>query len=768
MHFESAWKKYVEIPWVEFRQVFRPPEKLKKYKFSAFIFLLGLGHSCGFFSSDALLITRQGPSSLFLMYVVGSLLSLSLAGLLFLLVKKLSSFKVLRACFFAFGFVFLVAWIALTREISFPHFYLLLSAWVEASYLLTTVIFWISASVAFNAFQAKRNYPFLIAAGILGEMAGNFFVSVSSQKYGAQNFILVWSLALFSACFLFGRLSDFDKHPSHADKLRKPVNPELTDENEPLRLSSIRLTSLLFIFWLAFAFFSYGIDYLYNVKALEVFPNEDALASFFGIVGLAAGTGVLFYQLFIAAPLTLRFGIDRTIFLIPLLVVLGAALLKFSHTLGALAAAQAVVHYFADYVAAALVHPVLNVLSNKKRGFIEVFSEGFGKPAGTLFLFLFALAFSFRSDPSRMMDFLFVGSLMFLAFPFLFHRVYLRHLIHCLDSNDLHLVSNAVHALGERDKASAVSSLLKLLAESKNIQVKKNIVLSLGQMRSREAFQEILGLFSIRNEALQLAVVESLGRFKNYESIAALFQLLKSRGNVSFRVRMKAMRLLTGLVGKKMIPFLMESLQAPDLRIQANAIEMIGLLKDPRAFSVLVPFLTHEHHRIRANAAIALYRFRKSRSEAKKVIRELYASAEPLNRISALYAIGLLKLENYKSELISQLNSDDKKTLEFVTVALASMKESCFCVPFVRLLLDRDRGFAMGVLRHMSRFPLYSSLLVFEEIARLPEVQRQFIFMRLHQTGLDFSEEEKMVYGKDTVSGSTPHVPFYTFQEISR
>jgi HEAT repeat protein len=165
----------------------------------------------------------------------------------------------------------------------------------------------------------------------------------------------------------------------------------------------------------------------------------------------------------------------------------------------------------------------------------------------------------------------------------------------------------------------------------------------------------IVDLFSVRNESLQLAVVESLSRYRNYQSMLALFRLTKSKNNVSFLVKMSATNFLTRLVGKRMIPFLLESLEDPDLRMRANAIESIGLLKDRKTLSILVPYLKVENHRIRANAAVALYPFRRTRRQALACLETLFRSKEKVHHLASLFAFGELKLRQYEKDLIRLL-----------------------------------------------------------------------------------------------------------------
>jgi HEAT repeat protein len=727
-----------------------------------------MGYACGFFSADSMLVSRQGPQFLFYVYIFGALLSLALAGLFFLGVHWFEWSKLLSVGLFFLGLSFLGAWWWLRRSEGNREFFILLSSGLEAGYAFSVMAFWSLASRCFEGFEAKRRYPILIAAGIFGEMVGSLGLSRGVYFFGAANFLLVWAVVLILwPAFLHFSLKAFKTSSAlPAPNLSRPINPTEPLAEEGLRHSTNRLIFVLFVFWFLFSFFSFSIDYLFSFEVVKNFTSEIHIASYFGQVAFFANLAVLFYQIFLTAPLQMRFGIDRNIFLIPFLTCLGGLILFFSSSLFAYSMVQALVHYLVDYVASGLLHPVLNVLPERRRVISETISEGIGRPAvGILLLLLFSFGV-FSGAPQRLRECFIIGSFLFVLFPFLFHRVYLGHLMRCLQSNDLHLVGSAIQALGERDKAPAVPQLLEMLAEAKDIQLKSSIVLTLGQIRSPMAFKQIIALFSLRNERIQLAVVESLARFKSYQSIFALYRLLMSKHNVSFYVRINAMHLLARLVGKGMIPFLLENLEDPDPRVVANAIESIGLLKDQKTIPLLLPFLQHDNHRIRANSVIALFHFRSIRPLAMKALEDLYQSEDSVPRRAALYAIGVLKLEKYKPDLFIHLESEDSAIREFSCAALARMRDPRFVVPYLELLLQEPEKRAVGIARHIGFFPRYSRWVFFEEVSKLPQDQIEFLFGRLEQTPLDFSEEKEILSGRMTIE--TIPLPVLTFVDINQ
>jgi hypothetical protein len=726
------------------------PELKKTLYFTVFNFFLTAGIFGGNFGANALLISRVGTSPLFYVYFGGSVLALFLCVLLLFLAQRYNREKIFSISFLLFGSLVTLSWYALTIEGIPPWVYAAVRGLFYGVFVVSSLEYWLLASDSFTNFEARRRFPFLVAAGITGKMIGGMIVKLTAVQFHAVNFILVWGLILTLAPPLFlwflkrgtGYSSPTVEPPLEAESLSKELGSSKV-------LFSSGLSILLFSFWLFYSFSSFTIDYVFNLTVREHILQEDVMAAYFGKVAMVACFVILLYQVFFAGRLSLRFGVDQTVVLLPLIMAVAWGLVYFRPSLTSLALAEGAIYYFADFASVALLHPVLNVYPYDRRGAVKVFTEGFGRPAGTLLLLCAAWAVSFQFSVSSLSFYMFAATLLFLAYPFFFHFAYLKHLLACIQSKDLSLVSNAIQALGEKNKTAAVSRCLPY--RRKQI-ISRSAPSFLGQMQSREAFPVIVELFSVRNESLQMAVVDSLSRYRNYQSMLALFRLTKSKNNVSFQVRMSATIFLTRLVGKKMIPFLLAALEDTEPRVRANAIESIGLLKDPKTLPILLPYLEDENHRIRANALIALYPFRKGRKQALHCLKALYRSDDKLARLAALFAIGELKLKSYEMDLLRLLNDPDPAVGIHAAASLGKMKNPEFCPPFLELLLDETEGVALEAIRHLGKFPRYSRYLLFERIGALNATQRSLIFSRLDKTPLDFSTERGLLREEELIA----------------
>ncbi|MGH7831049.1 MAG: HEAT repeat domain-containing protein, partial [Candidatus Binatia bacterium] len=415
----------------------------------------------------------------------------------------------LVASFLVLGSVTLGLWQFLNAGQSSRVLLFAVRAWFYGAMVLSSVQFWLLASDIFSNFEAKRRFPLLVASGILGTMAGSYFVSLSAPAFEIRHFILVWGLTLLLIPFI---LAPFFKHPEAASTTAasRAIVAEETDPTKSRRTTRW-LVWALFLFWMIYSFFSYGMDYAFNLKVKEHFPDEHSMTQFFGKVGLVANTAVLLYQVLVASPLAMRYGIDRTILFIPFLFLLSMILIYFHPSLLAVAFAEGVIFYFSDYAAEGALNPISNVFSQKNRSWAKMLSEGAGRPVGTLLLLFVGLMFGFDMTFRQIVLVMLGVSAAFLFFPLVFRKIYFRHLKNCLHAPDLNLVANAIQALGERQYGGAVGDLRSLLKESSDISLQRNILVSLGKIQNRETIKDIVGMFRTKNESLQMGVVESLG-----------------------------------------------------------------------------------------------------------------------------------------------------------------------------------------------------------------------------------------------------------------
>ena len=726
--------------WDEAWQVLFKRKDPKTLVFAFLNLLLGLGYAWGVFSSNAMLISRTGTGSLFYIYLGSSLTALLLAAILYWMIDRFSRRKIFFLCFQGLGASTILIWLAALGEPQATAFYFGIRVFFYAMFIMVTLLYWLVASDYFTNYEAKVRYPYFIAFGVIGEIVGSFTVNQFAAQFHTINFLLLWGLVLIGSPFLLLKIKRLAPEIEAGKNLDPPTGSFRTEYK-----SLSMLVGLLVAFWISHVYMAYGLDYFYNTSALERFGDEDQLASFFGKVAIFSLSLVFIYQIFFAGRLARRFGLEQMLWGLSALYVIGIGLIHFFPSLVTIAVAECLVFFFVDLTAQSLLQPVNKLFPGKARGKIMVAMEAIAFPAGTSLLLLVALLLLTYGRAEMISVFLLAWSFSFFGFAYFFGRTYLTYLQECLQSVDGGMVLNAVHALGEPNKRQAAPALEKLLVSTQDISILRAALLSLGRMHSHASFAKIVEYFSVPNESLQLAVVESISHFEGEEGVAAMYHLIRSNQNVSFQVRMSATLLLTDLLGEKMRPLLLAELAEDNDRLKANAIESLALLKDPEVIPALVPYLHHDNRRVRANAAIALYPFRSTRSQAVETIEALLRSASTMETFAGIYAIGELQLLQFRDELRPLVQDPDKRMRQHATLALAKMGDLEACAKVSELLLDPEESFVLETARNLSRFRPQARTMVFENISRLKAGEKSRILAALDQTPLDFSREKELL-----------------------
>lgn len=718
-------------------------------RFAALALLSNIGCVFGLFPTNALLVSHVGTASLFTAYLGSAIAILGCTGLYFLLADRVPRRRLFAASHLLAAAAVVAAWSALHAPQLPAWYYTLIRALFYGLYVLGHLQFWLLASETFSSYEAKRVYPTIIAADIAGTMLGGVLLTLGARYIAATDFLLCWAALLAGLPLLLIGL--------HRRSFGTPPPATITP-TAPFA-TTWPLVLVLFGFWLTYALLCHGVDYLYHVTAVAAVPEADQLTAIFGQVTAGASIFVLCYQLGAAQRLAARFGIDRALFLIPLVIIGSCSLLVWAPTLLTAAIAEALTFFFADFASLALLQPLFNTIPRAIRGRVKICTEGFGQAAGVLCLFGLAVGGASVLTPHRLSVVLLAVAVASLALPWALHRLYMRHLVHCLRSSDHELVINAVQALGEPNKSVAAAPLLRLLHDTTQIHLQRNIVLSLGQMRSGEAFHDIVQLFAVRNESLQNAVVEALSDYRNYDSMLAIFRLLRSGTNVSLQVRMNAVMVLTRLIGTAMTPFLLTALDDADPRVQANTLDALGTLRDRKIVPVLLPFLTHPHHRVRGSAIVALWALRPARAVRLRVqhaLDALYHSNDPLEYQTALYVIGAARRTSYIPDLLRLRSAADRRVRRLAAVALAQMEIHRYAKTLGALLQDSDEAFALDTAKRLGQFPATSRWAMFEWIDQQPAAARTQLLDRLAATGLDFSEEQDALDRRATLFTYAP------------
>ncbi|MDD2715432.1 MAG: HEAT repeat domain-containing protein [Candidatus Wallbacteria bacterium] len=247
-------------------------------------------------------------------------------------------------------------------------------------------------------------------------------------------------------------------------------------------------------------------------------------------------------------------------------------------------------------------------------------------------------------------------------------------------------------------------------------------------------FDHLTGLLSdpsgqVRKEAVFLA-----RKYKRLEILDALYQSFKSESNEKIRA------MTVGTFGEfgdaKVVPWLTQALSDKDPRVRANSIESLEKfqLKDPD-LEMIFKCLDDENNRVKANAAMALWKFGGLRmiTYMGGILKE---SSEKWQRASAAYALGEIKSMQGLDYLRMALSDREFEVRRNAVVALGKIGDS-EAVDRLRDIFSAEYPdvkksiiAALGQIGSRKAFEALSSIASDDEAFALPAFEQMGRFQR--------------------------------------
>ena len=200
--------------------------------------------------------------------------------------------------------------------------------------------------------------------------------------------------------------------------------------------------------------------------------------------------------------------------------------------------------------------------------------------------------------------------------------------------------------------------MTKLLTLSPKKLIRKTIILGLGYEGKDSSLSAVLGEFQSDKEEIQIAVLDALKVAHHYKATQFLMKILMAQEKPkSLRVRMNATKIVAGLYGRQVIPFLLNGLEDPDPRIVANTLETLSIYKDKNLIPYFRKFSKSENPRVRGNALLGLSYFKTTRKEYFQAFEEILKGGDLKMISSILYVIGMVRDSHFKGEIVALKNS---------------------------------------------------------------------------------------------------------------
>jgi AAA family ATP:ADP antiporter len=205
--------------------------------------------------------------------------------------------------------------------------------WLSVFNLFVVSIFWQTIVDVFTSEQGKRLFGFIAAGATIGAIVGSAATALLARTVPSWALLvgagLLLEIAVFSARRL-SRISDEVAHKPLSQSGEQPIGGStfagLMHVVKSPYLLNVSLFLLLFSITSTFLYFEQV-----NVAA-KAFPDRGAQTAFFATVDLAVNVLTLVIQLFLTGRVVRLFGVGLALASLPLLSIVGFAILVYAPT----------------------------------------------------------------------------------------------------------------------------------------------------------------------------------------------------------------------------------------------------------------------------------------------------------------------------------------------------------------------------------------------------------------------------------------------------
>ena len=539
---------------------------------------------------------------------------------------------------------------------------------------------WSIASIFINPFESKRIFPLLGVFAQLGMVAGSLFAMGSNYGISKSVYLPCWLLieVIILCVAIFLKTKESENRDDY----------EAVSENHKVGIKAL-VSHYSLIPKMAVWIFLWGITFT-GIKSLtgksfgEFGVNLTAL---YGGLDLSAAilSALLLTTVYPKALKLLKLGgILLTTSLI--LFVVGTTYLVFDNFVFAITAFL-IFKLLEETFITMSISTQFGLYSSQHRDRLRLLAEILSRSAGAMVVgFLFLV-------PPDILPWALAGILALLVYFGLGTRTNFHFDVSkFLESKESEEKNNAVALFDRVNNRGECKRVLHLLKTSDDLPLRINILNTFSNLRTpTPALLALDLLMKEKNQSLQIAILryfdqldlEELDPFLNYRFIESLKEICSSQ--YSNILRSLGMRiLLQKSPMSETVEFVIKALNDPDDRVVANAIDGLNYVDYPGIVDLLTPFLSHGVARVRANAVIALWKYRDCRLKVKKSLNEMLHGGDYGSLMSGIYAVGEVQDVSKMEFLKNELKDCDKGIERGILIALLKMN----CVDYYRRVIE--------------------------------------------------------------------------------
>jgi AAA family ATP:ADP antiporter len=287
---------------------------------------------------------------------------------------------IVYACTALFVVCSLIFWSVFTADVAAWTHYVYFF-YVDIFNSVMVAVFWSFANDISSPGEARRDYGFIGAGGIVGGALGSGVTGWSVEHLGAANLLLICAALLIAAAAMAWLVARHSKpQPEMATRREAPLRDALNGAR--LTLQSRYLTAIA-VLVISYEIVSNIIDYQFNTFVAHRYPDQQVMAAFLGRFNTASIAASAVVQVVLTTWILRRWGPRVGLFLLPCALALGSGaflLVPVFATVAAAFFADATLSYSLNQASKEVLYtPTDEATKYQAKAFIDMFLMRLGK-----------------------------------------------------------------------------------------------------------------------------------------------------------------------------------------------------------------------------------------------------------------------------------------------------------------------------------------------------------------------------------------------------
>ena len=301
--------------------------------------------------------------------------------------------------------------------------YWLIYIWVALAGAMGPMMGWTLANLVLTTREARRVFGFIGAGAVLGAPTSGFFTAFATRHVHPELLLLLMTVML-GACAVLVRTLFAKSRERLAEMSRRPAPAADIPKNFREIWAHIRSSHFLVLITALTAIGCASttiIGYQFSIIAKDAFPNKAQLASFFALFSGFMGAAAFLVQMLLTGRLLRLLGIRVTLFVTPVVFLMGSLGLLFAPmllTAGILKGSHLLLRFTVDKSTTELLYlPVTPPdIKSQLKPFIDGFVWRAADGVAGLVLWIFASKLHFTPGKLSLVNFVFLSGWIAIAY----------------------------------------------------------------------------------------------------------------------------------------------------------------------------------------------------------------------------------------------------------------------------------------------------------------------------------------------------------------